>query len=364
MNGTFRRGAAAAAVTLLTFPLAAVGPAVVDITWMSMANLYYQIGTVGIVTDGYITRIPQEAFYGGSSGLANTRAPFKPNVDGVQSVLGALGGATRVTLLLTGHSHWDHSFDTGTWSNLTDAKIVGSQTTCYKVMAENVPTDHCTAVVGQEDITIAEDVTMTFVRWNHSGDPTINPEQHNAVELSAVPSRDASTGGLRAGVAEDFPNGGGSRAFLFVVDGPAGRFSWFQQSSASAIDLNDPIIVNGVDYGAPLDNLQNALNASGIDSVDLWIGTGGLPIAERVIPVLKPRAYLPIHWDGLWEPFEPGMPRRFSSPDLEAYLKRSGVELLIPDQFMDKWRLDVEGIRPVDNKAVKEALGFADVQRF
>ena len=329
-----------------------------------MANLHYQIGPTGIITDGYITRIPQDAFFGGPSGLARTRAPYRPNVDGVRRVLDAVGGIERVTLLLTGHSHWDHSFDIATWSTLTGAPIIGSRTTCYQVVAEDVPAERCRAVVGKERISITADVRMTVIRWNHSGDPVRNPEQHDAVELSAVPIPDPAAGGLRAGVAEDFPNGGGTRGFLFVVDGPDGRFSWFQQSSASAVDLDVPITVDGVDYGAPMDNLRAALEEAELDSVDLWIGTGGLPIAELVVPVLKPRAYLPIHWDGLWAPFGAGMPRLFSSPDLEAYLTQAGVALVKPGQFMDKWRLGVDGVHPVDNHSAKQALGFSNVQAF
>ncbi len=61
---------------------------------------------------------------------------------------------------------------------------------------------------------------MRVVRWNHSGDPAKNREQHDPVELEAIPRQDPATGGLKAGVAEDFPNGGGNRGFLFTVDGP------------------------------------------------------------------------------------------------------------------------------------------------
>ena len=166
-------------------------------------------------------------------------------------------------------------------------------------MAESIPADRCTAVYGGEKIPLADGVTLRVVRWNHSGDPATNPEQHNPVELDAPPRPDPQTGGLRGGVAEDFPNGGGNRAFLFVVDGPDGRFSWFYQNSASAVDLNVPIVVGGTDYGAPIKNLEAALKAEGLESVDLWIGTGGLSIAQLVLPVIKPKAYLPVHWDGL-----------------------------------------------------------------
>ena len=209
----------------------AAGPSYVDITWMSVTSMYYELGPLHILTDGFITSLPQSAFFGGGGGLATTRQPFKPDVDAVTRVLTALGGPSRVNLLLTGHSHWDHSFDTATWSRLTGARIVGAKTTCFQALAEGLPADRCTAVYGGERMQLAEGVTMRVVRWNHSGDPATNPEQHDPVELDATPRQDPKTGGLRAGVAEDFPNGGGSRAFLFVIDGPDGRFSWFYNST-------------------------------------------------------------------------------------------------------------------------------------
>ena len=175
-----------------------------------------------------------------------------------------------------------------------------------------------------ERLPLGEGVTLRVIRWNHSGDST-NPEQHNPVELNAAPRPDTATGGLRAGVAEDFPNGGGNRAFLFIVDTPGGRVSWLFQNSASAVDLTTPIVVGGVDYGAPLDNLKAALTAEHLDGVDLWIGTGGAAVAQLVLPVLKPKAYLPVHWDGLWGAFAAGVPRGYADPPLEALLATSGV---------------------------------------
>lgn len=342
----------------------AAGPAHVDITWMSIANVHYALGDLRILVDGYITRIPEREFHGGGGGYAYTRNPWKPDVAAVSRVLGAIGGPSQVKLLLTGHSHWDHSFDTATWSKLTSAPVIGSITTCYEAMAQDLPEDRCRPVYGRETIELGEGVTMRVVRWNHSGDPAKNWEQHDPVELTAIPRPDPATGGLRAGVAEDFPNGGGNRGFLFTVDGPQGRYSWYYHNSASAVDLHVPIVVDGVDYGAPIENLKAAMRDAGIDSVDLWIGTGGLPVAKLVVPVLKPKAHLPIHWDGLWEPFEAGMPWPFADAALEDYLAGAGVKLIKPQQYMDNWRLDRSGIRPLPNAAVKQALGFSDVQAF
>lgn len=348
---------AVAAVWAIT-PILAAGPSYVDITWFSISNMYYELGPLNIVTDGYITRIPQSAFFGGGGGLANTHQAYKPDVAGVTRVMNALGGRSKVNLLLTGHSHFDHSFDTATWSRLTGAKIIGSKTTCLQAEAEKIPADRCRAVYGREAIQLSDGVTMRVVRWNHSGDPATNPEQHNPVELKSTPVPDPVTGGLHGGVAEDFPNGGGNRGFLFTVDGPQGRFSWFFQNSASAVDLQVPIVIDGVDYGAPLENLRVAMKDAGLQSVDLWIGTGGRAIAQLVLPVLKPKAYLPVHWDGLYGHFWNGIPRPYADRPLEDFLATAGVTLIKPGQYMDKWRLDRNGVRALPNSAVKRAFGW------
>src|ERR1019366_6926743 len=114
-------------------------PSHVDITWMSIANVYYELGSKYIITNGYISRIPHSAFFGGGGGLAYTHSAYRSNAKAVARVLNALGGRKKVNLLLTGHSHFDHSFDTATWSRLTGAHIVGPKTTCLQVMAEKIP---------------------------------------------------------------------------------------------------------------------------------------------------------------------------------------------------------------------------------
>ena len=336
------------------------GPSFVDITWMSMANVHYQIGDIGIVTDGYFSRLPLEDFYGGGGGLERTRKSHISDVNAVRDVLAALGGSPRINLLLTGHSHFDHSFDIGTWAQLTRATIYGSQTTCFQAIAANASQNRCIPVFGGELIQIADAVEMHVVRWNHSGDAQRNPEQHNPVELDAPPVPDQETGGFRAGVAEDFPNGGGSRGYLFVVRGPDGPYSWFYQGTASAIDLHLPIIVSGINYGSPLENLTAAMTSAQISSVDLWIGNGSAAVAQLVLPILKPKHYLPIHWDGLDAPFRRGLSTSFSDSPLEATLAAAEVELIEQFQYMDKWRLDTAGIQQIDNYAAKQALGFSN----
>jgi L-ascorbate metabolism protein UlaG (beta-lactamase superfamily) len=338
-------------------PLAHAAPDHVDITWMSITNMHFALGRQQILADGYITRLPQEVFFGGANGFDSTRRPMKSDLAAVTEVFDAIGGKSAVNLLLTGHSHFDHSFDTANWARLSGARIIGSPTTCLQVRAAKIPARRCTPVFGGEKFTLEPGVEMYVIRWNHSGDPAKNGAQHNPAELRDPPKPD-SKGGLRAGVAEDFPNGGGNRAYLFKVDGPKGQFSWLFQDSASAVDLRVPIVIDGRNFGAPLDNLRAAMQAAKLESVDLWIATGGRDIAELVLPVLKPKAYLPVHWDGLFGAFKAGPPQRYADAELETLLAQTGVRPIIPVQYMDRWRLDTNGVQTLDNLEIKQKLGF------
>src|SRR5258708_37668594 len=72
---------AVAFVTIVFAPYGiAAGPDHVDITWMSIANIHYQMGSFGVLTDGYITRIPESEFHGGGGGDASHNKPRKPGV--------------------------------------------------------------------------------------------------------------------------------------------------------------------------------------------------------------------------------------------------------------------------------------------
>ena len=327
----------------------------VDITWMSITNVLFDFGPTRVLADGYITRLPESIFSGGG-GVDVTSRPMRPDEAAVREVFDALGGGHVITQLITGHSHFDHSFDTPVWANLTGAPIIGSRTTCLQTSAAGIPAARCRAVSGGERVDL-DGVRLRVIRWNHSGDPAKNPAQHNPRELAAAPVP-AADGGLRAGVAEDFPNGGGNRAYLFVVKTPRGPLTIFFQDSASAVDLTVPIVIDGHDYGGPLANLRRSLADAGLDGVDLWIGTAGTDVAALVLPVLKPKAYLPVHWDGLWRPFKAGVETPWSDPALERALEAAGVKLVVPAQYMDKWRLDRTGVHPLDNSAVKQKLGF------
>ncbi|MCA1829101.1 MAG: MBL fold metallo-hydrolase [Myxococcales bacterium] len=344
----------------------------VELTWFSIANWYFKLGDVRILMDGYITRVPQRIFVPAppADTFAFTSQPWPVDVPAVLQVRDALTADGRIDYLLAGHSHFDHTYDTPTWAAVTGAPIIGGISTCYQAQAQGIPASQCRVVSGSwlasqphDRLLLGGGVTLRVVRFNHSGNVS-NPLQHFARELSGPPVPDPVTGGWRAGVGEDFPNGGGGRAFLITVDNPGGPISFFVNNSASAFDLDKSIVVNGVDYGSPLSNLAGAMADAGLTQVDAWIGTGGLPVASLVVPVIHPKAYIPNHWDGLFNPFLPGMPFPFKDAALQAYLAAQGIQFLPQSQYFDTYRIDVNGISMTPNHSVKQKLGFSDVQQF
>src|SRR5207245_562454 len=87
-------------------------------------------------------------------------------------------------------------------------------------------------------------------------------------------------------------------------------------------------------------------------------------VAQMVVPVIHPKAYLPNHWDGLFNPFWPGMPYPFKDDALRDYLAGQKVALMPQTQYFDKFVLTRSGITADTNHAVKSKLGFSDAQKF
>ncbi|HYS11386.1 MAG TPA: hypothetical protein VEP66_21800 [Myxococcales bacterium] len=343
----------------------------VDLTWMSIANWHFKTGDLRMVMDGYITRVPQNIFVRSTQFPADqfafTSQPWPSNVTDVMKVKFAMQKEARLDFVLAGHSHFDHTYDTALWAALTGAQIIGGKSTCLQAQSQGLPTSQCLEVSGSwvtghgERLELAKDVTLRVVRFNHSGNAS-NPFQHFGRELSAPPVPDAATGGFRAGVAEDFPNGGGGRAFLFTIGKGRDRISFFVNNSASAFDLAAPVTVDGVSFGSPLENLAAAMRDAGLSSVDVWIGTGGTSVAQLVVPVIHPKVYIPNHWDGLFNPFWPGLPFRFNDPTLAAFLDAQGIQFMPQHQYFDGYHLDSRGVTPLVNHEIKQRLGFSDVQ--
>ena len=353
--------ATASATTSLAWGTSAVadGHSGIDLVWASMANWLLRIGGVEILMDGYFTRLPESLFRPGPTGpLDLTAHPVRPDVEMVRYVHARLGSYRNLDYVLTGHSHFDHSLDSAVWMDLTRARLVGSRTTAYQAVAWGTPGRRCSIVEGGETLRLGS-TRVQVIRWNHSGNP--GALQHDPIELDAVPVPDPETGGLRAGVAEDFPTGGGGRAFLFTVQCGRRTVSLLWINSGSAVDFDVPIVVDGKDHGAPSHNLSVALRRARVDRVDLAVMPASVEHLDRVLTIARPHAVIPHHWDGLYHPFLSGMPFRFSDPAYAATVAAHEAELIVPNQFLDAWRLDARGLRAIPNEAMRDRFDFPDV---
>jgi len=100
----------------------------VYLTWMSNTNWLIETGDVCILLDGWITRIPRPERIDLRKPETLIMEPVLPDTAGVRRVYDVLG-KMGIDYILSGHSHFDHSFDTAVWARLTGAKIMGPRST-------------------------------------------------------------------------------------------------------------------------------------------------------------------------------------------------------------------------------------------
>ena len=116
-----------------------------ELTWMSIANWYFNVNGVRIVMDGYITpRCPGRRSSSRRAGLPGRRL-CAHRVPVAASTSPASRGSrkrcpimARSTILIAGHSHFDHTWDTPTWAKLTGAPLIGGLSTCYQAQTQGV----------------------------------------------------------------------------------------------------------------------------------------------------------------------------------------------------------------------------------
>lgn len=346
----------------------------VYLTWMSNTNWLVEAGDTRILLDGWVTRIPRPGRLDITKPESLSIPAVKPDIEAVKRILDALD-IHELDFILSGHSHFDHSFDTAVWARLTGARIVGPRSTCQQARAQGIPESRCTVVEGGEILNLGKGLKVRVVEWHHSGNPDIplGLLLQTPMELKEVPKPDPITGGLKPGILDDFPHGG-IRAYLFTYKGPDGQTTWFFDDSGNARTFEKPAAIDKgflQKYGITLKNLVvtpqetpvkeilvAAMKAEELAGVDLWLGYNSSKYVERVIKILKPRAFIAHHWGGVWSDFFEGLQRAYSNPLLEELLIEKKIKFLPQQQYMEKYRLDMNGLHRVSNRKVKEKLGL------
>lgn len=348
-------------------------PDSVTLTWLSVTSWLLEAGETRVLFDGYVSRVDRTTLE--ADGTSTATAPLDAAV--VRRMRDAVPGARDLDWILVGHGHWDHAFDTPSWVQLTGAQVLGARTVCFQVVAY-LESASCTAVEGGEGIELGPGVRVRVVRWHHSGDSlSADGRRLRApLELRGPPTADSATGGLRPGYLEDYPGGGGSRAYLVTVQTSSGPVTvfWSDTGNPQAWDRLVPadsaffrehgIDTRHLEWAAsdrPVrEHLRSALAAEALGEVDLWIGFGGTEHVRQVTETLRPLAFVPHHWDDLWTPLTDGPGRAFQASSLDRFLDEAGLRLIVPANYFDRIVLTTDSVRIEDGGPLRRALGIRE----
>ena len=188
-----------------------------------------------------------------------------------RKVRNAMLGTDKLDLLLVGHAHWDHSWDTPAWSRLTGAPMIGSLSACLQANAQGVTGAAAASSAAARRSTLGDGVTMRVVRWNHSGDA---PTRSSTSRASCTGRRCPTP--RPAGCAPASARTIRTAAAIARFSSPSIRPRASSRSSSTTRRARSTstrtCVVDGVSYGSPLGNLAAAMKDAGLTQVDAWIG--------------------------------------------------------------------------------------------
>ena len=197
-------------------------PPTIEMTWMSIANWYFKIGDKRILMDGYITRVPESLFdpppVFPNDLYAYTKGPYGVDMPAITKVRDA-GARHRQARPAARRPQ-------PLGPQLGHAGVVADDRRADDRRPLGLPAGDAQGVPAMLPHRQRRREDRARQR-HHDARRALEPQRRRhqsdpAFRARAVsPARaDPATGGLRAGVGEDYPNGGGNRAFLFTVDCP------------------------------------------------------------------------------------------------------------------------------------------------
>lgn len=327
MSGVRRLGVAVVVAALFA---GSAGPAAarpVTFTWLGVTHWLVETPAGALLLDAYVSRPPFDASRGtNDAGLALLRKLVRVAKPG------------KIRWIVVGHSHFDHAIDVGPLAEETGALVIGSATTCRIAEAQGLPAARCRAVGGGERLEFGR-LEMQVVRVVHSGPDSIG--RYAVLQQPPQPSN--------LSIA---PNGGtiGVRFRLRNAHG-ATQADWFWSNSIAAIDSDDG---SGVDFRAVLAELF----ADGMGT-DVWLGApfGGASVLGPYLDVIRPRTFVPQHWDGIAPILANGLAGPFAAGDLQDALDARSVTLVPQRQYFEKLKLARGRVVRVRNRRVQKAFG-------
>ena len=297
-------------------------PTVTSFTWLGVTHWLVETPAGSLLLDAYTSRPP-----------FTPAGPTAAGLELFRRIEAAVRPPPPVRWIFVGHSHFDHALDVGPIALETGAMVIGSRSTCFIAAAQGLSPERCTAVEGGETLSLDPRLEVRVVRVPHSSPDSIGRFE----ELSAPPQS-----------ALDAPNGG-NLGFLFRLrDG----VSWFYTNSIAPIDSDDG---SGVDFATVL-----SATLGGAEPPNLWLGApfGGSATLDPYLDIVRPKAFVPHHWDGLTPVLADGPTIRFDPGGLDEDLAARGTALVVPDAYLEKVELGPNEVRLDPNLEVRTALGL------
>ena len=246
----------------------------VSVTWMGVTNLIFSDSETNLIVDGFFTRVPSDADH-----LAN--GVFEPNYSVIESSLKELG-IEKAAAIMVVHSHFDHSLDAPVVAKLTNAMLLGSESTANIGRGMGLSEEQIHIVETGKPLRFGN-FSITFFKSKHWRLP--NSE---FIELSSLKINTPLT--------------------------PPAHYSAYKMGEVFSIYIQHPSVTFLIHASAGF--IENSLSDVNADLV--MLGTGGLgdlPEAEqenyfREVVINTGASWVfPIHWDYMWtKPGEPLKP--------------------------------------------------------
>ena len=274
-----------------------------SLTFLGTSSIAIHDGRRTVLIDGFISRPSASRFL---------LLPLRPDRSRIER---ALASFPKPSAVFVAHSHFDHAMDAATISNLTGARLFGSQSMAIIAQGEGVPYGRFSEL-DDGDAHRFGDMTVTSFETPHSPDGWAQGE---VVEFE--PPADWSR-----------YRGGGSYSFLIE----AGDCSVLVAASAGEVgaafqDVRADLVLLSV----------AALGDQGVSAIErYWLS---------VVGEARPKLVVPIHWDdftySLDEPFV-ALPHLvdsvgFAMEEVDRLAERNRVPLRLaqPMQVVDLERL-------------------------
>lgn len=255
------------------------------ITWLGTAGFVIESREATILVDPFISR----------PGLRGLVRPFAADdVAIARHVLGP-NRHRRIDAVLCGHSHYDHVADAPRIAKLTNAKLVGSMSTCAWGRAEGLGEEQLVRIPPSGAVVRFGDVEVRFV-----------PSRHGKVLFGKIPFPGEVRGTPSAPKRIWHYRMGG--AFGLLIKAPG--VSIYHNGSADLIDAELE--------GEHADVLLACL--AGRKGTENYVG--------RLVSSLSPKLVVPTHHDAFFAPLERGL-HLLPGIDLEGFVSEVGTR--VPD---------------------------------